>query len=946
MIKITLKYRWNFLCLILFFSQSLVAQRGTLTKSAGQKMKDFGDAYYFKSDFKNAEKYYLFANKYFNISKDYKNIATVLSNLASIDYMNGNVDGAIAKCKRGVSIINKYPNDTVSFRLYSMIGDYYDVIYRNDSADYFFSKAETLLERSKLVESRQEVLYFYSNQGVVAINNGDYKKADFFLQKAISISKRDPNFDLGSLYNNVATNFYIQNNFVEAKRYFLYSLTQKNTSANFTTIMLNLAGCNIQLKEFKVAYQNIQKAYQAYKKEKLENPLVLQNYYLTLGIYHKEVGNFQLASENYRKSLAINQKLNLKGSAVGKVYLRLGQLSDVQNQPEQAIGFYQKALVATHQTFSSKNIYQNPPLDNILNVRELFKALVGKSNALKKYYQITKNRIYLESALQTYQIAIALADKMRRSYQSTSAKLFFTEKFYDVYEQSIEVAQNLYELTLDSQYQKILYEIYEKSRSTALLDVIREANLKPKTIPERLLNQEKTLYQQIAGLQVAIKQSDSVHAVKLKEKLTDKEIQLINLTKRFEKTYPAYYKLKYDSFIPSISKIRQDFIDTETAVIQYFVGQNQLYILLITDRIQKTYRIPIDSTFNRNIISFRNMLKSSPIGETYSGEAISTAIYSILIAPIENDIKLKRRLIIIRDAQLNYLPFEVLAKTKNEYLLRKYIISYAFSTTLLSSLPPKNTSNETGFRHSFISFAPFSQNTFQRSIFRDKNLGQLPKSRDEVEKIGGDIYLENNATKKRFYEKYRNKSIIHFATHAVTDDSDPLKSFIAFYPESVDFKLFTNELYDLDLRNTNLVMLSACETGIGKLRKGEGLMSLARAFSYAGARAVITTLWNAHDEASAFISARFHEHLQNGLKTDEALQKAKLDFFNSELSLRYNHPYYWANFILIGPAETIDFGTNWWVWVFSIIFLLFLIFMVTKLRGKSISPKKAETRIG
>uniref|UniRef100_UPI003BA74981 CHAT domain-containing protein n=1 Tax=Emticicia sp. TaxID=1930953 RepID=UPI003BA74981 len=334
-------------------------------------------------------------------------------------------------------------------------------------------------------------------------------------------------------------------------------------------------------------------------------------------------------------------------------------------------------------------------------------------------------------------------------------------------------------------------------------------------------------------------------------------------------------------------------------------------------------------------------LANSPQGKKYNAQALSAELYDVLIKPIEKAIEGKKRLIIIRDAELNYLPFEVLAKQKDDYLLKKYIISYAYSASLL--LPVKREQKQGS---GLLGFAPFANNSFQQSLFRDKNLGQLPKSGSEVEKIGGDIYLEDEATKKRFYETYRNKNVIHFATHATTDDTDPLKSFIAFYPDSADYKLFTNELYDLDLRNTSLVMLSACETGAGKLQKGEGVMSLSRAFTYAGAKAVITTLWNAHDEASAYISERFYKHLKGGIKTDEALRQAKLDFLSSDLALRYEHPYYWANFILIGPAETIDFGTNWWVWGFSIIFLLFLIFMVTKFRGKSISPKQAETRNG
>lgn len=108
--------------------------------------------------------------------------------------------------------------------------------------------------------------------------------------------------------------------------------------------------------------------------------------------------------------------------------------------------------------------------------------------------------------------------------------------------------------------------------------------------------------------------------------------------------------------------------------------------------------------------------------------------------------------------------------------------------------------------------------------------------------------------------------------------------------------------YDLDLSQARLVVLSACEAGRGKLQKDEGIISLARAFVYAGCESIITTLWNAHDETTADISKRFHEYLKDGLQTDEALRKAKLGFLDSELKNKYEHPYYWANFVLIGKA--------------------------------------------
>jgi len=153
--------------------------------------------------------------------------------------------------------------------------------------------------------------------------------------------------------------------------------------------------------------------------------------------------------------------------------------------------------------------------------------------------------------------------------------------------------------------------------------------------------------------------------------------------------------------------------------------------------------------------------------------------------------------------------------------------------------------------HDLLAFAPYANGSFVQNTFRDRNLGLLPFSSEEVDQINGTVYRNESATKNRFMEAYQKHGIIHFATHAQMDDLEPSKSFIAFYPDSTDYKLYTVELYNISLQNTQLVVLSACEAGGGKLQKGEGLMSLARDFAYAGCPAVITTLWKAHDESTA-----------------------------------------------------------------------------------------------
>src|SRR5690606_9843172 len=158
----------------------------------------------------------------------------------------------------------------------------------------------------------------------------------------------------------------------------------------------------------------------------------------------------------------------------------------------------------------------------------------------------------------------------------------------------------------------------------------------------------------------------------------------------------------------------------------------------------------------------------------------------------------------------------------------------------------------------------------------------LGASKKEVEKIGGSIYLEKAATKQVFLKVAKSYGIIHLATHARADSEKPLNSFIAFYPEpdssGAGYRLYTDELYNYRLDSAKLVVLSACEAGGGKLVRGEGIISLARAFAYAGCPNIVTTLWQASDRAAALITAGLHQYLKEGYSKDAALRLAKLDY--------------------------------------------------------------------
>ena len=878
------------------------------------------DSSFLKGNIKDAEKWYHQVVEIRRQQKKFAEFAFALTDLAALELTKGNTLKAVQLGRSALSLLPKFQNDTIEFRIVSYLSIFYDGLYKRDSADYFADKADALIEKSKLVQTRDEALYHFLDRGLRALHENDFKLADTYFQKTLSISSRVSTFDVGVLFNNMALSLFYQKKYDTSLKYYQLALSSRINS-NAERIWLNLAECYLALQNFQAAFKTINVSWKKYKLNQVggkvsANQLFEQRYWRALGIYYKAISQLPKALHCFHLSLNISKKNNPKGIETADILGQMAQLYTIQNQSKKALAFYQKSLEAGHRHSISDDFYQNPDLNNILIEREFFLSLLGKVSAFSQLHNQTHQEKDLKAALDTYQLAIQLADRMRLSYQSPEAKLFFTENSYSVYEQAIRVAHEMYKRTHKPLYQNLIYDFYEKSRAAILSDITREADIKPKTIPAKLLAKEKRLFQQIASLKVIIQQIDSLNTKKYKAQLLDKELELELLTERFEREFPAYFQLKYATQSFNKNYIRQKLLSNDAALVEYFLTPTQLYILVLTREHSQVIVQGVDSSFRKSVLQFRTLLSQNPGSKMYEGEQSSANLYTNLITPIIPLISSKKRLVIVRDTELNYLPFEVLAAKPDDYLLKKYAISYAYSVSLLlDTLKTKSYPSR-------LSIAPFTGSAPNNGAFRDNPLVPLPASEREVKQIGGDVYLAKDATKKHFLEQYRNHGIIHFATHALTNDNDPMRSFIAFYPDSNEYRLFTNELYDLNLNHTQLVVLSACETGAGKLHRGEGVMSLARAFAYAGTRSVVTTLWNANDDVTAYISTKLHVYLNQGLTIDQALQSAKLDFLSSHLARRYDHPYYWSNLILIGRTNPIESSVkNHWKW-FVVLFIL------------------------
>ncbi|MCB0837514.1 MAG: CHAT domain-containing protein, partial [Bacteroidetes bacterium] len=216
------------------------------------------------------------------------------------------------------------------------------------------------------------------------------------------------------------------------------------------------------------------------------------------------------------------------------------------------------------------------------------------------------------------------------------------------------------------------------------------------------------------------------------------------------------------------------------------------------------------------------------------------------------------------------------------------------------------------------------------------SFSHLPNSGPEVagaeELLGGKVWLGERGTEKRFKEEIAgNYQILHLATHAWVNDENPLYSGLLFAVDSANLKngdtlssneglLYAYELYQMQFE-ADLAVLSACETGKGRLLKGEGMMNLARAFRYAGCKNILMSLWRANDASTRELMSRYFQHLADGKGKAESLRQAKLEMISQS---SWKHPFYWAGFVLIGDDEPVKNSSKWWMWGGGIALILIL----------------------
>jgi len=811
--------------------------------------------------------------------------ANAYVNQVLVNYEKRQFKSALDLNKKALAIQKKNTKeeDEDVAAIYNIMGLIYKDMASYELAQEYLEKSLNLTI-SLLGEQTNNAAHGYNNLGLVFALKQEYSKSLLNHKKALSLRKQlfgERHVQVGSSYNNIAI---------------VYSELTQLDSALFM----------------------YKKAYELFSDVLGENHTYTITTINNVGFAYSKLSKFDSALKYHRKALELEMlKPDANAASLTHGYKAVGDCYVGLKECHKAVDFYQKSLVNNSLSFSSDDLSKNPTIDDAQHPIFLADAIKNKANALQWLYSSEKDLEYLNLSYQAYMAWDKAASAIKKSNVNNADKLEFAADHAPVYEKAIKVCIELAKQTKSDEYLHKAFYLAERNKGGMLSESLGRLSVKNAGfIPSDLSELEKNIKTDKSNYQsLIVNTQDSVLVEEYKKNLFATNRRYDSLVLVLKENFPSYHQMKYAGDSTKVDDIRQ-VIDDKTLLVEYFKGDSMLYVFTVSseffnvDTISGTVTNDVDDL--RNVIGlWKRNDQSDSTFSTYTKAA--HRIYNLVLKKYLND-KNINKLIIIPDGRLAYIPFEILLKNDKDvavgdyssldYLIKDYSVSYVYSSTLYFSKRSKELHNT-----NYLGFAPsYASNTYQKSELRDVlvNLDWNQKEvKDISDKIGGDVWLGTDATETAFKGAVNHSGIVHLSMHSFIDDSDPMHSKLVFATDDLDSLndglLHTYEIFNMELQ-AEMVVLSACNTGTGKLKKGEGMMSLAYAFAYAGCPSILMSQWSVDDKSTSQLMVSFYKNIADGMTKSEALRNAKISFVNNSGS-RYANPSYWGSFVLFGNVE-------------------------------------------
>lgn len=785
----------------------------------------------------------------------------------------------------------------------------------------------------------------YNNIANLLRNNGQYHSAIRYLKEALKINEQFPEKADWQVPGTLATTYSSLGEHDLAIKYL--KIHEQDVLSRFGPLSLEISKVYSIFGQYYFENQEYRKSSSYFKKtikilesinQDVFEDLVLANQYVGLCKIEereKEVGlNYIKLATDILKEKGLSKSLNATDlySFVGNSLLEIQAFDDAKN-------YLQLAIQANLRTLWD---VRNPdlPIDKgFFHGGLLVQTIADYARLLAL---TSKNEKDLSTSLQFYHYGDSLISKLQKRGGDFTDKLRFRTEIDDFYKNAIATCYQMYESSKDEGLVSKAHYFFERNRNSLALLELSEAQARVSiSIPDSILEKETELtslraYHKSKIYDLLENNNEDEERLSYHEKtLFEVERKIDRLIINIDQNYPEYSKLKYNVDYASPAEIQQN-LSPDECLLQYSIGESKSHVILINKERSRFVELNHAKGFQEELLEYYNML-SNPNHSQMEYQTLSYKLYKELLDPLKLDLRVN--LTLIPDGTLSLIPFGTLvtemvstemAYSRLPYLVNKFNVRYLLSS---NNLYPDSSAHV--FR-GLAAFAPSFGKEQIAAIDTRSYIAPLQWTEEEIDNIAtyfdGEKFKRNEANEINFKKSASNSSIIHIASHALIDVENPFFSRILLsnvkHDSIHDGILYLHEIFDMDM-NAELAVLSACNTGKGKLFQGEGMISLGGGFLSAGANSVLMTQWEVDDKSTSILMDLFYKNLSEGKSKSKALQNAQLAFLETITHGR-GHPHYWGAFELMGSDLPIESEKNWVLVVGLISLLLFGGILVVK----------------
>ncbi|HEX7366213.1 MAG TPA: CHAT domain-containing protein [Pelobium sp.] len=742
---------------------------------------------------------------------------------------------------------------------------------------------------------------------------GDYERAIYIQKRSLDLALKANNKELASsVYCNLATSYRSKGDIKNAKETTKLGLAVANKNSDIYGLLLtNLADICNEESDYLLAKSY---AFSAIKHLKARTQNESTKYWL-LGAY-TVAGDIELNMSNYPNAkkyylLAKQRTSGQKGRELAYIFNQLGLISNKQGKNKQALRYYNEALKCLIADFKPRDDESLPAPKVLFAENKLQAALEGKADALERLAKY-------EASLQASILAFDVAEELRKEYTYKQSKQKLQAEVKALAERVIEKAYRLWLRTKSISYANDILLFSEKTKSRILFDELHDSQNRNLAVEKNPLFKVKVNTERL--LSYYQKQQQTNPKTSNLKKILDLQFQLSSLQKQLNIKNPVLSE--------DVNTVLEK-IPAQTEALIFFCGDKNTYIIRATNAgVSKVQNLGNSAAISKLVNDYlRKYFYNGPGAMVNAPQAFYSSSYNIYKTLLQQPALETKKLLVVKDGVLNFLPFESLITkpgkaptiAKWPYLIKYTSVSYAFS---LNSLSAKESSPTGGdkFIGLFLSKTGSSRSEIPAVAAEYKALKKLFKGK----------FLENEkANLVNFQAAVSNADILHLSSHSYLTDGlgEPV------------LELYQSKYYLLELNALQkvpaLVVLSACQTADGVYLSGEGVLSFSRGFIAAGAKGVISGLWNVNDKSAADLMVNYYQNLASKSSTASALTRTKLqwlkDGHKSQLLLL---PYYWDSLIFTGTDFNVALQKqdNFTLYIILSVFLTILLILFSQKR--------------